>query len=112
MPAILHHMRSADNHVFHRGISGRKYPGVEGRITFAPDLEIVLIYLMMVAVLMVRPWGLLGRPAVRDFDTDDLIEIRWPALFFGFRRCVYVTWTPSDVEFRDVSGRACTELLD
>ena len=44
--------------------------------------------------------------------TDDLIEIRWPALFFGFRRCVYVTWTPSDVEFRDVSGRACTELLD
>ncbi len=34
-------------------------------ITFAPDLEIVLIYLMMVAVLMVRPWGLLGRPEIR-----------------------------------------------
>ena len=43
--------------------------------------------------------------------TDDVIEIRWPALFFGFRRCVYVTWTPSDVEFRDVSGRACTEFI-
>ena len=43
--------------------------------------------------------------------TDDQIEMRWPALFFGFRRCVYVTWTPLDVEFRDVSGRACTEFI-
>ncbi len=43
--------------------------------------------------------------------TDDQIEMRWPALFLGFRRCVYVTWTPSDVEFRDVSGRACTEFI-
>lgn len=43
--------------------------------------------------------------------TDDRIEMRWPALFFGFRRCVFVTWTPSGVEFRDVSGRACTEFI-
>ncbi len=43
--------------------------------------------------------------------TDDQIEMRWPALFFGFRRCVFVTWTPSDVEFRDVSGQACTEFI-
>lgn len=43
--------------------------------------------------------------------TDDQIEIRWPALFFGFRRCVYVTWTPTNVEFRDASGQACTEFI-
>lgn len=43
--------------------------------------------------------------------TDDQIEMRWPALFFGFRRCVLVTWTPTDVEFRDMSGRACTEFI-
>jgi VanZ like family len=27
--------------------------------------------------------------------TDDQIELRWPAMFFGLRRCVYVIWTPS-----------------
>lgn len=43
--------------------------------------------------------------------TDKQVEMRWPALFFGFRRCVFVTWTPSDVEFRKVSGRECTEIL-
>lgn len=31
-------------------------------IVLVPDLEIVLVYLMMVVVLMVRPWGLFGRP--------------------------------------------------
>lgn len=34
-------------------------------ILLVPDFEIVLIYLMMVAVLMIRPWGLLGRPEAR-----------------------------------------------
>jgi len=29
---------------------------------FLPDFELVLIYLMMVVVLIFRPWGLLGRP--------------------------------------------------
>ncbi len=43
--------------------------------------------------------------------SDDQIEMRWPALFFGFRRCVFVVWTPAAVEFRDVSGRACTEFI-
>ncbi len=43
--------------------------------------------------------------------TDDQIEIRWPALFFGFRRCVYVIWTPSGVVFRDMSGKACTDFI-
>lgn len=27
-----------------------------------PEFELVLIYLMMIAVLLLRPWGLLGRP--------------------------------------------------
>ena len=44
-------------------------------------------------------------------STDDQIEIRWPALFFGFRRCVYVTWTPSGVECRDDSGPSCTDFI-
>ena len=43
--------------------------------------------------------------------TENQIEMRWPALFFGFRRCVYVTWTPSGVGFRNVSGGACTEFI-
>lgn len=31
-------------------------------IMLVPEFELVLIYLMMVVVLMVRPWGLFGRP--------------------------------------------------
>ncbi len=31
-------------------------------ILLIPDFEIVLIYLMMITILMVRPWGLLGKP--------------------------------------------------
>ena len=34
-------------------------------ILFVPDFEIVLIYLMMVAVLMIRPWGLFGHREAR-----------------------------------------------
>lgn len=43
--------------------------------------------------------------------SDDQIELRWPVLFFGFRRCVYVIWTPSTVQFRDLSGAACTDFI-
>lgn len=43
--------------------------------------------------------------------TDDRIELRWPALYFGFRRCVYVIWQPTTVEFRNVSGSACTDFI-
>lgn len=43
--------------------------------------------------------------------TDDQIELRWPALFFGFRRCVYVIWQPTSVEFRNLSGPACTDFI-
>ncbi len=31
-------------------------------VMLVPNFEIVLIYLMMVGVLMIRPWGLLGKP--------------------------------------------------
>lgn len=34
-------------------------------VLLLPDFELVLVYLMMVVVLMVRPWGLLGRPEAR-----------------------------------------------
>ncbi|MCY6383718.1 branched-chain amino acid ABC transporter permease [Hoeflea prorocentri] len=31
-------------------------------ISLFPDFEIVMVYLMMVLVLLIRPWGLLGKP--------------------------------------------------
>jgi branched-chain amino acid transport system permease protein len=31
-------------------------------IAFLPELEIVFVYLLLMAVLILRPWGLLGRP--------------------------------------------------
>lgn len=34
-------------------------------VYFVPEWEIVLIYLLMIAVLVVRPWGLFGRPLAR-----------------------------------------------
>lgn len=43
--------------------------------------------------------------------TDGRIELRWPATFFGFRRCVFVTWEPRSVEFRNASGSACTDFM-
>lgn len=43
--------------------------------------------------------------------TDGQIELRWPALWFGLRRCVYVIWTPTAVQFRDHSGSACTDFI-
>jgi hypothetical protein len=42
---------------------------------------------------------------------DDRIELRWPAIYFGFRRCVYVIWQPRSVDFRNVSGSACTDFI-
>ncbi len=34
-------------------------------VMLVPNFEIVLIYLMMVVVLMIRPWGLLGQPEAK-----------------------------------------------
>lgn len=33
-------------------------------VTFLPESTLVLMYVIMVAVLMIRPWGLMGRPEV------------------------------------------------
>jgi branched-chain amino acid transport system permease protein len=33
-------------------------------VVFLPELEIVFVYLLLMAVLILRPWGLLGRPGV------------------------------------------------
>lgn len=44
-------------------------------------------------------------------SAEDRIELRWPALFLGLKRCVYVTWTPTTVDFDDRSGSACTEFI-
>ena len=55
-----------------------------------------------------------GAISVRSNGTryeDDRIDVRWPAFFFGFRRCVFVSWTPSSVDFINASGRACTEFI-
>ena len=45
-------------------------------------------------------------------STEDQLEIRYPAAFFGLQRCVYVVWTSAGVEFRKASGRACTDFID
>jgi hypothetical protein len=42
---------------------------------------------------------------------EDRIELRWPATYFGFRRCVYVVWQPRSIQFRNVSGSACTDFI-
>ncbi|UWQ17898.1 branched-chain amino acid ABC transporter permease [Jannaschia sp. M317] len=34
-------------------------------VMLLPDFEIVLVYLVMVVVLMVRPWGILGKPEAK-----------------------------------------------
>lgn len=44
-------------------------------------------------------------------STEDRLELRWPAQFLGLERCVYVTWTPTTVDFDDRSGSACTEFM-
>lgn len=43
--------------------------------------------------------------------SDQQIEVRWPAVFFGFRRCVYVIWSPMGLRLRDLSGEACTVFI-
>jgi hypothetical protein len=44
--------------------------------------------------------------------TDDTIEIRYPATFFGLHRCVFAIWNSERVEFRKESGHLCTDFID
>jgi hypothetical protein len=37
----------------------------------------------------------------------DSVAVRYPASFFGLRRCAFVEWHPATVEIRPGSGRAC-----
>lgn len=39
------------------------------------------------------------------------VEVRYPASFFGVRRCVYVEWSTAAVTVRPESGRACAGLI-
>ena len=62
----------------------------------------------------VDPAQIYGAISVRSSgqrDTPGQIEVRWPAVFFGFRRCVYATWTSSDLDFRNASGQECTSFI-
>lgn len=43
--------------------------------------------------------------------SDEVLEIRYPAMFFGLHRCVFVTWDWIDVDFRKASGRDCTVFI-
>lgn len=42
---------------------------------------------------------------------DDAVRVRYPASFFGLRRCVFVEWTPGDVEIYRGAGAECTEFI-
>ena len=44
--------------------------------------------------------------------SGDTIEIRYPTLFFGLRRCVFVIWSSEGVAFRRESGQECTDFID
>jgi hypothetical protein len=39
------------------------------------------------------------------------VTIRYPASFFGLRRCVFATWEAQAFAVRRGSGRACTAFL-
>lgn len=39
------------------------------------------------------------------------VSARYPASFFGVRRCVFVRWTAKDVEVQPEAGRRCTDFL-
>jgi hypothetical protein len=43
--------------------------------------------------------------------SDDVLEVRYPATFFGLHRCVVVAWDWTDVDFRKASGRDCTVFM-
>ena len=38
-------------------------------------------------------------------------EVRYATMYFGFSRCVFVTWTNDGVSFRSDEGDACTDFL-
>ena len=52
------------------------------------------------------------RPDSFRYGSDHLLaEIRYPVMYFGFSRCVFVTWTDDAVSFRAADGDVCTRYL-
>ncbi|BAN01444.1 VanZ family protein [Ilumatobacter coccineus] len=45
------------------------------------------------------------------FSSENRVELRFPATFFGLHRCVYATWTAGSMDVRNASGNECTRLL-
>ncbi|GAB3119588.1 hypothetical protein GCM10027160_33910 [Streptomyces calidiresistens] len=43
---------------------------------------------------------------------DETARVRYPASFFGLRRCVFVDWTPDGVTTTKGAGSECTHLFD
>ena len=39
------------------------------------------------------------------------VEVRYPLMYFGLSRCVFVTWTDDGVSFRTADGDVCTRYL-
>jgi hypothetical protein len=43
--------------------------------------------------------------------SESSVEVRYPASFFGVRRCVFVLWADDEVAVRPESGHACVEFI-
>jgi Glycopeptide antibiotics resistance protein len=56
-------------------------------------------------------FGAIGGWADGTWRSGQVLEIRYPAAFFGLQRCVFVRWDSTSVEFRRASGEGCTELI-
>jgi len=60
--------------------------------------------------------ALLDRNSVRPdsfvYSADQSsAQVRFPPMYFGFSRCVFVTWTNGGVAFRTGDGDACTDFV-
>lgn len=58
-----------------------------------------------------RLYGAISARSDGVTTVDDAIEVRYPATFFGLRRCVFVTWSPAGLDYRRASGSECTVFV-
>ncbi len=56
-------------------------------------------------------FGAVSDLANGSFTSETSLQIRYPADFFGLRRCVYVIWNWTGVDFQKATGEACTRLI-
>jgi branched-chain amino acid transport system permease protein len=59
-------------------------------ILVLPKISIILVFLVMAVVLVVRPWGLLGRPEALTRAASGLQVVRWRPLFTRERFFVFI----------------------